>query len=49
MNLVSGVIFGLESLLRPFGWTLPLIPILPDKLMDMLEAPLPMLVGVSKE
>ena len=47
LNKVSGVILGLESLLRPFGWTMALIPILPEMLLDTLEAPVPILVGIT--
>ena len=48
LHLVSGVILGLESLLRPFQWKMALIPILPKMLLDFLEAPLPLLAGISK-
>ena len=47
LNKVSGVILGLESLLRPFGWSMALVPILPEMLLDTLEAPVPILVGIS--
>lgn len=48
-HLVSGVILGLESLLRPFQWKMALIPILPKMLLDFVEAPLPLLAGITKE
>ena len=47
LNKVSGVILGLESLLRPFGWSMALIPILPRMLLDTLEAPVPILAGIT--
>ena len=47
-HLVSGVILGLESLLRPFAWKMALIPILPKILLDFLEAPFPLLAGISR-
>ena len=47
LNKVSGVILGLESLLRPFTWHMALIPILPEMLLDTLEAPVPILVGIT--
>ena len=47
LNKVSGVILGLESLLRPFAWSMALVPILPEMLLDTLEAPVPILVGIS--
>ena len=46
---VSSVILGLESLLRPFTWKMALIPILPAMLLDFLEAPIPLLAGVSRD
>jgi len=47
INKVSGVILGLESLLRPFSWSMALIPILPEMLLDTLEAPVPLLAGIT--
>ena len=47
LNKVSGVILGLESLLRPFSWSMALVPILPEMLLDTLEAPVPILVGIT--
>lgn len=46
--MVSGVILGLESLIRPFKWQGALIPILPKMLDDYLEAPIPMLAGITR-
>jgi len=48
LHLVTGVILGLESLLRPFKWQMALIPILPKILLDFLEAPVPLLAGITK-
>lgn len=47
-HLVTGVILGLESLTRPFKWQVALIPILPKMLLDYLEAPIPMLAGITR-
>lgn len=47
-HLVSSVILGLESLLRPFQWKMALIPILPRMLLDFLEAPMPLLAGITR-
>ncbi len=38
----------MNSLLYPFKWCLALVPILPNPLIEMLEAPLPILVGITK-
>jgi len=40
---------GLNSLLYPFKWCLALVPMLPQPLIEMLEAPLPILVGITKK
>lgn len=48
LHMVSGVLMGLESLIRPFRWQGALIPILPKMLLDYLEAPIPMLAGITK-
>lgn len=39
---------GLNSLIYPFKWCLALVPILPHPLIEMIEAPLPILVGISR-
>jgi hypothetical protein len=46
-SLLSSVILGLNSLLHPFKWCLALVPILPHPLIEMIEAPLPLLVGIT--
>jgi len=40
---------GLHSLIYPFKWCLALIPILPRPLIEVLEAPLPILVGITNQ
>ena len=47
-NSLSSAILGFNSLLYPFKWCLALVPILPRPLIEMLEAPLPLLVGISR-
>ena len=46
-SCVSAAILGLHSLLYPFKWCLALVPILPHPLIEMIEAPLPLLVGIT--
>ena len=45
-GLVSSVVFGLLSLLRPLRWVAPLIPVLPLKFLEFLESPVPILAGL---
>lgn len=47
-GLLSSSILGFNSLLYPFKWCLALVPILPHPLIEMIEAPLPILVGITK-
>ena len=46
--MLSSAILGFNSLLYPFKWCLALVPILPHPLIEMLEAPLPLLVGITR-
>ena len=46
--MLSSVILGLNALLYPFKWFLALVPILPHPLVEMIEAPLPLLVGITE-
>lgn len=46
-SLVTAAILGLNSLLHPFKWCLALVPILPHPLIEMIEAPLPLLLGIT--
>lgn len=47
-NMISSAILGFNSLLNPFKWCFAFVPILPHPLIDMVEAPLPLLVGITK-
>ena len=47
-NKVSSAILALNSLLYPFKWCLALVPLLPHQLIEMIEAPLPILVGITR-
>ena len=39
---------ALSLLIEPFRWSMTLIPILPIKIIDMVEIPVPVLVGLTK-
>lgn len=45
-GMVSCAVMSLMSLLKPLTWVAPLIPILPLKHMDFIEAPVPIIAGV---
>ena len=44
---LSSVILGFKSLLLPFKWCHVMIPILPAALVEILDAPVPLLVGIT--
>lgn len=44
--LVSKVVMSLQALIAPFDWKHILIPIVPSRLLDVLAAPPPYLVGI---
>jgi hypothetical protein len=48
LNQVTGLIKGLQGLVRPLTWCLALVPIVPCDLIDTLEAPMPILAGVTR-
>ena len=39
----------LSALLFPFSWQHVYIPILPERLLDILQAPVPFLIGIDEE
>ncbi|PRP89078.1 hypothetical protein PROFUN_01798 [Planoprotostelium fungivorum] len=46
MGVLSSLVLSLIPLLRPYAWQGPCIPIVPAKLSECLQAPVPFLVGV---
>lgn len=47
IGLLSACVLSLIPLLRPFSWHSLLMPVLPDKLLGFLEAPVPFIIGVQ--
>ena len=47
LGLVTSCVLGLRALIRPFRWMNLTIPIIPDNLRELLEAPVPILAGIS--
>ena len=45
-GIVTSTILGLMTLLHPFNWVAPFIPLLPIKHIDFIESPVPILAGV---
>jgi hypothetical protein len=48
ITILSSTILGLKGLLKPFQWCYALVPVLPNPLINMLDIPQPILVGVTK-
>ena len=46
---LSSVILGLKSMIKPFSWCGSLIPVLPGALLEIIDSPLPILVGITQE
>lgn len=49
LTILSSVILGFKTLIKPFTWCYALIPILPKALLDILDTPQPVLVGITTE
>jgi hypothetical protein len=45
-GMVSCGVMGLLALIYPLTWTNPLIPVLPMKLLDFVESPVPIIAGL---
>jgi hypothetical protein len=48
LTILSAVILGLKTLIKPFQWCYALIPVLPAPLLDILDTPQPILVGITR-
>lgn len=46
MQIVSSVVNSIRQLCLPLEWVQTCIAVLPVELLDMLDAPLPFIVGV---
>ena len=46
-SLLTQACISLMSFIFPFNWKHTLIPILPEEMIDVLDAPLPFLIGVE--
>ena len=49
IGILSAVVLSIIPLMRPFAWQSLLLPILPvqDSMLDILEAPVPFILGVK--
>lgn len=47
--MTSSFIIGLNQMIAPFKWCFSMIPILPGALLDMLDAPVPLIAGITPQ
>lgn len=49
INKLSSCVLGLHAILYPFTWQYPMITVLPDHIMDICQAPIPIIIGCMQE
>lgn len=49
LGVLSAVVLSTISLIRPFQWQSLMLPILPNQMLDFLDAPVPYIVGVLQK
>ncbi|CAI0386275.1 unnamed protein product [Linum tenue] len=47
LGVLSAVVLSLVPLIRPFQWQSLFLPVLPDKMFDFLDAPVPFIAGIQ--
>ncbi|XP_078427691.1 DENN (AEX-3) domain-containing protein isoform X3 [Wolffia australiana] len=49
LGILSAIVFSLVPMIRPFEWQSLLLPVLPLKMFDFLDAPVPYIVGIQRK
>ncbi|KAA8523309.1 hypothetical protein F0562_009732 [Nyssa sinensis] len=49
LGILSALVLSVIPLIRPYQWQSLLMPVLPDDMVDFLDAPVPYIVGVEKK
>ncbi|KAF5741809.1 hypothetical protein HS088_TW10G00815 [Tripterygium wilfordii] len=47
LGFLSATVLSVVSMIRPFQWQSILLPILPGRMLDFLDAPVPFIVGIN--
>ncbi|CAA6659330.1 unnamed protein product [Spirodela intermedia] len=47
LGILSAVVLSVVSLIRPYQWQSLLMPVLPNGMLDFLDAPVPYIVGIK--
>ncbi|KAL4296186.1 hypothetical protein GQ457_12G022100 [Hibiscus cannabinus] len=49
LGILSSIVLSIVPLIRPYQWQSLLMPVLPDDMLDFLDAPVPYIVGVKNK
>lgn len=49
LGVLSATVMSLIPMIRPFEWQSLLLPVLPRKMLDFLDAPVPFIVGIQNK
>ncbi|XP_010264819.1 PREDICTED: uncharacterized protein LOC104602732 isoform X2 [Nelumbo nucifera] len=49
LGVLSATVLSLIPMIRPFEWQSLLLPVLPKKMLDFLDAPVPYVVGIQQK
>lgn len=49
LGILSAIVLSIVPLIRPYQWQSLLMPVLPDDMLDFLDAPVPYIVGVKNK
>ncbi|KAJ1693940.1 hypothetical protein LUZ63_010638 [Rhynchospora breviuscula] len=49
LGVLTAVVLSVIPMIRPFEWQSLLLPVLPNKMLDLLDAPVPYIVGVQQK
>ncbi|XP_072987918.1 uncharacterized protein [Typha latifolia] len=47
LGILSAIVMSVIPMIRPFEWQSLLLPVLPRKMLDFLDAPVPFIVGIQ--
>nr|PNR39802.1 hypothetical protein PHYPA_020082 [Physcomitrium patens] len=47
LGVLSAVVLAMKPMIRPYEWQSLLLPVLPNNMLDFLDAPVPFIVGVQ--
>ncbi|CAA2998147.1 Hypothetical predicted protein [Olea europaea subsp. europaea] len=47
LGILSAIVLSLIPIIRPFEWQSLFLPILPGKMLDFLDAPVPFIIGIQ--